>query len=168
VDLRLDFRSPEFPYGKYFAQLQNLQELFLWDANLSRKDMLLLRNSTQLTVLDLTHCSIDDGTAAGLLGSLTALESLTLVQRPDWDWPGRHVLMSDVILPIIESQLKSLRYLDLRSPGVSDASVELLEGLTQLTELNVYRLSGHNVDRLRQVLPGCRVTSTEHIRYMWY
>jgi Leucine-rich repeat (LRR) protein len=123
------------------------------------RDMLSLKRLTQLKALDMSLCSLSDVTAVELLGSLAGLKSLRLWQKK---WSQESLLLcieTDAILPVIKSHLQGLRDLDMDLPGISDASVELLEGLTQLTKLTS-RLSGHSVDWLRQVLVGCQVTST--------
>ena len=117
------------PCAVHIAQLPNLLNLKLLHAGSSRQDMLQLRKLTQLTALELRWCSIDDGTAAAVLGRLTNLRTLLLRQAT-----GK--VMSDAVLPAIE-QLKSLRSLSLGLPGFTDGTLELLEGLTQLTRLGL-------------------------------
>jgi hypothetical protein len=163
VDLHLPSSSGEQPCGVHFAELENLQQLVLWRTKSSRDDMLHLGKLTQLTALDLTLCSIDDATAAELLGSLTGLKSLALLQSQSASQQeGEARVMTDAIVPVIKYQLKGLRELSLSVPGVTDASVGLLKGLTQLTRLIVgvgpSGLSGQGVDMLRQMLVGCDVT----------
>jgi hypothetical protein len=123
--------------------------------------MLHLGKLTQLSELDLTYCGIDEATAGELLSSLSGLRSLVLVQDSEDEHPQPCPLLMpyaiDGIVLVIESNLKGLRELYLDLPGVQDANVGLLEGLTQLSQLYVKGLSGHIVDRLRQVLVGCSV-----------
>jgi hypothetical protein len=152
---------PEVPCGMYLAQLQNLQELVLKHARSSRQDMLHLKKLTQLTALEFKNCSIDDATAVELLCALAVLRSLVIVQsdlQPQQE-QGIRVLKTDAIVPLIKYQLKGLRDLDLSVPGVTDDSVGLLEGFTQLTKLSVGGLSEDMMKRLRQALVGCQVTS---------
>jgi hypothetical protein len=154
VDFRLGGSREwfELPFGVHIAQLQNLQELSLWYVMPRLQEMLHLKKLSQLTALQLV-CSIDDATAAEVLGSLTGLKSLALQSE---DIPP---VMTEAIVPVIKLQLKGLRHLFLIVPGVCDASVGVLEGLTQLSKLEVGGLSGHSVDQLGQVLVGCEVTS---------
>jgi hypothetical protein len=154
VELDMACRGPQPPCGVHLAQLLNLQELELWYAKSSRQDMLHLRKLTRLTTLNLSQCSIDDAAAVELLVSLTGLKSLALLQLARR--PQEPKIATDAIVPVIKYQLKGLRYLFLEVPGVTEASVDLLEGLTQLTMLRV-AVSEHSVDRLRQVLVGCKV-----------
>jgi hypothetical protein len=155
VELDVTCRGPQPPCGVYLAQLLNLQELVLHCATPSRQDMLHLRKLTRLTTLELSLCSIDDATAVELLGSLTGLQSLALSQSESG--PQEPKVATDAIVPAIKYQLKGLRKLSLKVPGVTEASVDLLEELTQLTRLKVVGLSGQSVDRLRQVLVGCKI-----------
>jgi hypothetical protein len=157
VVLCLSSSRSGLPCGVHIAQLQNLQELVLKHARSSRQDMLHLRELTQLTSLKLMYCSIDDATTAEVLGSLTGLKSLVLVQS-NLVQPQQLRIVTDAIVPVIKYQLKGLRDLELHLPGVNEGSVGLLEGLTQLTKLKVGGLSEHSVERLRQVLVGCKVT----------
>jgi hypothetical protein len=143
---------PPLPCGVHIAQLQNLQELVLYDAKSSREDVLHLSKLTQLTTLHLRFCRLDGATTAALLGSLTGLKSLVLVQS---FWLELVAGETDAIVPVIKYQLKGLRELSLSVPGVTDASVGLLEGLTQLTKLGVDRLTESSLDWLRQVLVEC-------------
>ena len=133
TSLELDLsRGCTLPCAVHIAQLPNLLDLTLVHGGSSRQDMLQLRKLTQLTALELRWCSIDDGTAAAVLARLTNLRTLRLRQL---QCPHGQV-MSDAVLPVIE-QLKSLRSLSLALPGVTQDSLELIEGLTQLTRLGV-------------------------------
>jgi hypothetical protein len=140
------------PWAVHIAQLQDLQQLSVAYVNSSREDMLELMKLTQLTALGLNRCSMDDAAAVAVLGRLTNLRSLKLAQGVT-----QQEQMSDAVVPVLE-QLKGLRELSLT--GIGKNSVELLEGLTQLTRLGVMFYQERR-QRLGRVL-RCKVS------YPWY
>ena len=143
----------DLPCVQYISHLANLQDLSFEQAKSSRQDMLHLRKLTQLTALALTVSSLDDATAAEVLGTLVGLKSLRLEQAQ----AAQERQLTDAIIPLMKYQLKGLRKLTLCLPGVSDDSVGLLEGLTQLTELRM-TLKKESRQHLRRVL-GARIRS---------
>ena len=149
--LRLSVYTLPLPWGENIAQLRNLQQLVVEQGNAVRQDMLHLRALTQLTELKLYFASMDDGTAAAVLTQLTNLRSLSLNQEVE---NAEHGQMSDAVLPAL-AQLKGLRDLKLELPGVNESSLPLLEGLTQLTQLEV-GLCQQSLEHLARVL-RCKV-----------
>jgi hypothetical protein len=75
------------------------------------------------------------------------------------DYAGAEIVTAAVV-PLIAQQLKGLRELTLRVPGVNDSSLDLLEGLTQLTYLKTVLSNDENCKRLRRVL-RCKVIGVE-------
>jgi Leucine-rich repeat (LRR) protein len=150
TSLRLGLpRKSTFPWAVHIAQLQNLHQLVVSRANSSRQDMLQLKKLIQLTALSLKWCSLGDAAAVAVLGRLTKLQTLRLIQGHK-----RQGQLSDAVVPVLE-QLQGLRKLSLQSPEVGENSMELLEGLTQLTSLRV-ELSHKRRQHLKRVL-GCKV-----------
>ena len=162
-------KHPDWISLHHVVQLQNLQALTLAHCGCSREDMLQLRRLTQLTALELKWCNVDDATAMEVLGSLTGLQSLVLRNTPLFDGSDSEEssedyeenIVTDAIVPFIKYQLKGLKELYLHVPGVTDRSLRLLEGLSQLSKLCVGGLTGPSLDQLKQVLVGCEVIRPE-------
>jgi hypothetical protein len=118
--------------GSALAHLKNLQELTLaWGSDV-REDMLQLRALTQLKVLRLSSCAMDNTAAVALLCRLTGLQHLKLSGCEN---------VTDAVVPVIGAQLRGLRSLDLfMLHGFSDDSVQSLVELTQLKSLSLWGL----------------------------
>ena len=139
------------PWGETIARIRNLDQLRLVLGNADRQNMLHLRMLTQPTGLKLYFNDMDDGTAAAVLLQLTNLRSLELSGGVGI---ANQVQMSDAVLPVL-AQLKGLRDLKLSLPGVTENSLPLLEGLTQLEWFGM-RLSHQSLEHLGCVL-RCKV-----------
>ena len=118
--------------------LTKLSVLSLENGNSSRLEMMPLTKLTQLTALSLKWCKMDDATAVVVVGGLTGLRSLTVIQQGE-----KAGITTDAVIPVIAQQLKGLRELSLRIPALELGNVsfsyafDLLKGLTQLTYLQI-------------------------------
>jgi hypothetical protein len=157
TSLTLDLNQYQLPYGACVVELSNLRMLVLENGRSSRQDMMHLSKLNGLTGLQFRDCTMDDATAVAVLGQLTRLCSLTLEQSPleMADGNAGLYIVTAAVVPVIAQQLKGLRKLSLQVPGVFDNSVDLLEGLTQLTYLQA-SLSDESCKHLSKVL-RCKV-----------
>jgi hypothetical protein len=161
TSLALELKQYQLPYGACVVALSNLCTLVLKNGRSSRQDMMHLTKLTKLTGLQFRDCTMDDATAVAVVGQFTSLRSLTLVQSESWMWDcsAGAWMETAAVVPVIAQQLKGLRELSLQVPGVNDSSVDLLEGLRQLTYLGAL-LSNEICRHLSRVL-RCKVEKLE-------